>query len=341
MVKWIEAQSKDEDIVISTRFRLARNLDSYKFPHIISQEDSELLTKEIVKVFSDDDDYYDFYNVGSLGEVQKHSFVEDHLISHHLIKSQNISSFLIRDDERITIMINEEDHLRIQGLLPGLSLEEGYDLVSKVDDLLDDRLDYAFDDDYGYKTACPTNVGTGLRASIMVHLPALTATGGLNAFMETMRKIGLTVRGLYGEGTEALGFLYQISNQTTLGQTEEDIIKKLEKVSLQVISRERKTREYIYMKQKEFVENRVFRSFGMLKYSRQMNSREAMLHMSNIKLGIDLDIIKGLRSKEIVKLMIKVQPANLQLLLNKQMLKEERDIERASYIRDYFKSVEG
>ena len=341
-MKWIEETGNDEDIVVSTRLRLARNIGKYKFPDLISADEAEFLTEDILNVMKDkqEEKSYKFYRIRDLNNIEKDVFVEEHLISPNLSKKINDGSFFIREDEKVTIMVNEEDHLRIQVLLSGLNFEDGYLISSNVDDFLDEKLEYAFHEQFGYLTSCPTNVGTGLRASVMVHLPCITMTGHINSIMDGLSKLGLTVRGLYGEGSKVSGHLFQISNQTTLGEKEEDTIKKLKKVVLQIISRERSSRAFMMDNNINNLKDRIFRSLGILKYSRIISSDESMNYLSNIKLGADLNLIDNINSKDILKLMMAIQPANIQKDHGEILTEEERDIRRAEIIRNNLISME-
>lgn len=343
MTKWLEGPAVDLDVVISTRVRVARNIENYKYPSLMTIEESDELTSEILNAIKDSNEEvnYKFNRIRDLNPRERLVFIEEHLISPGLIQNLDKSSFLIRNDERATIMINEEDHIRIQTLFSGLKLKEAWDLCSKIDDNLEQKIDYAYDEKLGFLTSCPTNVGTGLRASVMVHLPCLSMTGHINTIIEALRKVGLTVRGLYGEGSEALGNLYQISNQITLGESEEDIIVKLNKVISQIVARERNTRRYLMETKALELEDKIYRSLGILTHSRLMSSKEAMNHLSNIKLGWELKLIQNVKLKEIVKLMIDIQPANIQKTLEKDMLSSERDNARAGIIRKFIENTEG
>ena len=343
MVKWLEGIGNDEDVVVSTRLRLARNLANYRFPNFMTDDEAEALTDEILNGMKDNvyDVPYKFYRIRDLSDIERSVFVEKHLISPNLAKKLDGGSFLIRNDERATVMINEEDHIRIQVLMPGLNFEEGWEISSKIDDSIEGKVEYAYHEKFGYLTSCPTNVGTGLRASVMVHLPCISMTGHINSIIEGLTKIGLTVRGIYGEGTKASGYLFQISNQTTLGESEEDIIKKLNRVVQEIISRERSTRAYMLDKRNHQMKDMIFRSFGILKYGRIISSAEAMNHLSNVKLGCDLGMIDYIKPKDIIKLMIKIQPASLQKTVNRDLTYEERDMYRAELIRKKIRSLEG
>lgn len=335
MTRWLE-ESTEQDVAISTRVRVARNLNNYVFPLYMNVEDSDELTNDVLQTVKEEfeETNYRFYRISDLSRKERLMFVEEHLISPSLTEKIGKSSFLVRDDEKATIMINEEDHLRIQILLPGLNFEDAWTLCSEIDDKLESKLNFAYDAELGYLTACPTNVGTGLRASVMVHLPCLTMTGNINALIEALRKVGLTVRGMYGEGTKGLGNLYQISNQITLGDTEEEIINKLNRLIHQVVSKERKTREYLKEKKGINLEDAVYRSYGILKNSRLMTSKEAMKHLSNVKLGYDLELIENPKVTDIFKLMVDIKPATIQMNTNKDLSNEERDKIRAEIIRE-------
>ena len=337
MSTWID---EDKDVVISTRLRIARNVDKYKFPHLMSTEESSALTSEIVEAAKNSSPIYELHRMKDITDMDQLVFVEEHLISPSLLETTEKSSFLLRKDKKATIMINEEDHIRIQVLLSGSKMEEGWKLCSEIDDLLEEKIDYAFHDKFGYLTSCPTNVGTGLRASVMVHLPCVAMSGHLNIMMEDLRRLGLTVRGIYGEGTEGLGYLYQISNQTTLGEKEENIIKKLNRVIFQIVNRERDTRQYLMKRNSLKLEDKIFRSLGIIRYSRSISSKEAMLHLSNVKLGCDLGIVEDITSKDIINLMVKIQPASIQRNLEQAMKKEERDENRSIIIRNSLMGLE-
>ncbi len=340
MTKWLETTGIDEDVVVSTRIRVARNLEKYKFPNLIGSEDSESLTQDIQEALRDVGEDYDFYSNRNLNEVERNVFVEKHLISPNLSKKVDKGSFFIRKDEKSTIMINEEDHIRIQVLLPGLNLEEGWNICSEIDDEIEKNIKYAFHEKFGYLTACPTNTGSGLRASVMLHLPALGMIGQINNIMEALRKMGLTVRGLYGEGSKALGNLYQISNQTTIGEKEEDTIKKINKIVYQIVARERNSRKYLLDQSEVELEDKVFRSLGILNYSRVISTLEAMNHLSNVKLGTDMGIIKDIKSKEIINLMLDIQPASIQNIQDKDIDTKQVDILRGETLRRKLKNME-
>lgn len=342
MTKWLDGKTIDEDVVISTRVRVARNISKYRFPSYMTVDESDRLTDDILNSMKEViDDNYRFIRIRDISPRDQMVYIEDHLISPHLIERKDKSSFLIRNDERATIMINEEDHIRIQTLFPGFNLTDAWKLCSDIDDKLSEKLEYAFDDKWGYLTACPTNVGTGMRASVMLHLPCITMAKTMKSLIEGLRAIGLTVRGLYGEGSDTLGHLYQISNQITLGESEEEIIGKLNKVVYQIIQRERKTRKYLKENKLTELENKIYRSYGILSYARIISSKEALGHLSNLRLGWEMGLFSNEEIKDIFNLMIKIQPANIQKEFDRDMDDEDRDIVRANKIRDYINNLEG
>ena len=242
---------------------------------------------------------------------------------------------MLRDDEVISIMVNEEDHFRIQCLLPGLQLEKAWQEASRYDDFLESQVDYAFHEEKGYLTACPTNVGTGLRASVMLYLPALVITQQINRILAAVNQVGLAVRGLYGEGTEITGNLLQISNQITLGQSEEEIWHNLYSVTRQLINQEKNAREHLLNEGREKLADRAGRAFGLLKYSRLIDSNEAMQLISDVRLGVDLGLITNVPVKVLNELLVLTRPGCLQYLKGRTLTAYERDLERAVQIQKY------
>ena len=335
--KWFESVGEEEDVVVSTRIRLARNLEDYRFPEKISIEDADSMMDKIMGVIKGNlKGNYDYFKITDLDRVERKGFIENHIISPTLLRYPNKSGFFLRDDETVNIMVNEEDHIRIQALLPGLNFEKGYAIVDRIDDSLEKDLRYAFDENYGYLTSCPTNLGTGLRASAMVHIPALSMSGHLKGMMQGFSKIGLVVRGIYGEGTEALGYFYQISNQITMGETEKELMDKLKRVVYQVVDKEREVRRFLLEYRYTEMEDRIYRSLGILKNARLLSSREAMSHISNIRMGMDFKIVENIDYRDITQLIILSQPANIQLKFGKGLEKYERDVKRADLVREYF-----
>jgi protein arginine kinase len=275
-----------------------------------------------------------------LQSLDRHILAEKHLISPvHADSNSPLRAVLVNEDGALSAMINEEDHLRIQCMLPGLNLSDSYTRVRDLDNELEKNLDYAFDENWGYLTSCPTNVGTGMRASVMMHLPAIQMTGQVNQILQNISQLGLAVRGLYGEGSEAVGNFFQISNQITLGQTEEDICNYLHTITEQIVEQERVLREKLQKDMKYQLEDKIGRAFGILSNARIISSDEALTLFSAVRLGIDLRILKGISIFALNELMVAVRPGHLQKQAGQDMDTIERDIKRAEVIKEKLKSV--
>lgn len=337
MPKWYEQLAPDSDVVISSRVRLARNLENYPFSGKITEEQAVALVNEVKAITGDltEKDNRRFYacNISTLSEIDKIAMVERHIVSPLLAEKEQTTGLILAEDETVSIMINEEDHVRIQAIVGGMNLEQAYQEADLVDDIAYEKLHFAYDEKYGYLTACPTNAGTGMRASCMVFLPALSSARMIQKLMEEVGKYGVTIRGIYGEGTKSLGNIYQISNQKTLGISESEIIENLKRIVLQVVKQERKRREYMLSVNADEIEDQVFRSYGVLKYARQISSDDAMTLLSQIKFGNDCGLIKFDREFNVHKLMMGVQPGSLQWTLGKNVGSQTRDQSRAEYIR--------
>ncbi|MEW6662207.1 MAG: protein arginine kinase [Bacillota bacterium] len=335
--KWMEGSGPHSDIVISSRIRLARNLADLPFPHM-SEEAQQQAVDAVNKALLESPrepllSQLRLVRLGELGTVDRQILVEKHLISPQHAQSGGHKAVLLNQDETLSIMVNEEDHLRIQCLLPALQLHEAWRLTNELDNALEQHLSYAFSETMGYLTTCPTNVGTGLRASVMVHLPALVMTKQAGRVLSALSQVGLAVRGLYGEGTEAIGNIFQISNQITLGQTEEEIIHNLSAVAKQIIDQERGAREILLRDSRLQLEDRVYRAYGILSNARIISSQEALALMSETRLGIDLKLIKGLDARIFNELLLTIQPAYLQKAAGAQLEAGNRDVKRAALIR--------
>lgn len=336
MAKWINDVGEHADVVISSRVRLARNLEEYPFPFLLSTEGSKEIINRLSDAIQKNDRYkeYNLIELERLDENKKQVMVERHLISPNLVSGNEKSAVLTNQEESLNIMINEEDHIRIQCLRPGLDLVTAYKEASNLDDCIEKSLLYSFDDELGYLTSCPTNVGTGLRASVMMHLPALALTGTIEKIFKAVGQIGFTVRGLYGEGSEAQGNLYQISNQITLGRSEEDIIRTLTNLTLQIIDKEKEARGVLLDQKRVQMEDKVYRSYGIMKNSRIMSSKEALERISDLRLGVGLGLLEDVDNITLNRLMIDIQPAILQTIYQSQLSIYERDINRARLIRE-------
>lgn len=331
--EWMKGKGPMSDVVISTRLRLARNLNKHSFPNNKQQKDLIVIRDKInlalkkvnyklAKLFLED-----------IPLLERKSLVERHLMSLNMAEEGSGKLLAVDKDEMISIMVNEEDHLRLQVLFPGMQLTDGLRLINDLDDQLEKELEYAFSEEWGYLTSCPTNIGTGLRASVMVHLPGLKMTNKLNETLQLITRLGLTVRGLYGEGSESLGNIFQISNQISLGVTEDEIIEKMTEVIGKIIEQERQARKYLFKKQEIPLKDRILRAFGMLKYAYLITTEEALTLLSDVQLGIELGIIKEIDDTILSQLIVLIRPATLQRVIGEELTPQERDIKRAELIR--------
>lgn len=341
MKRWFEDPAMTNDIVISSRIRLARNLYAYPFSPKLSVSDSGKLVKEVregfFSRFGQAENYFDFHEINALEDVERTAFVERHAISPLLAEKDGYTGVIVSKNEQASIMINEEDHIRIQTLAPGKEIEKTFEEANRLDDLFAGCLKYAYNQKYGYITACPTNLGTGLRVSYMVHLPLLESESLIKPLSEEMNRFGFTIRGIYGEGTKALGAIYQISNQKTLGISEEEILLSLENMVSQVTEQEKRLRDQALRKRHSEIEDLVYRAYGILKYARKISSEDAMRYLTNIRFGLCEGIIhyEGEGTANIFEMMIRMQPASLQLEADKTLGTAERDQYRAKYIREH------
>ena len=332
-MNWYLQNGKDSDVVISSRVRLARNIENYAFMPKISEEEANKLLQKIKDITPSIGYGLKFINLNDIDDITKVSLVEKHIISPEFAANKNKwGALLINDEENISIMINEEDHIRMQVFSSGLDLENLKNLAIEIDEKLDNLLHYASHEKYGYLTACPTNVGTGMRASVMVHLPALTMTGNINKILNIVNSFGMNIRGIYGEGTQSQGDIYQISNNQTLGITETDIIKNINTITEKVIQQERMARKYL-AKNSIDLEDRLYRAYGTLMYATKLSSEECKRLLSYVKLGTDLGIIKELTDSKVAKLYLYNNPANLQKYVGKELDGYERDIKRPEVIK--------
>ncbi|MBN1256533.1 MAG: protein arginine kinase [Planctomycetes bacterium] len=339
--EWLKGLGPMSDIVISSRVRLARNLAHHRFPMSASEEEKIEIRRNIQQVIERTKMGKDLSNIDleALSPLDCRFLVERHLISREHEEAQGARSVAMREDETISVMINEEDHLRLQALKSGLQLEAAWHAIDKFDTELSSFLQFAYDDRLGFLTACPTNVGTGLRASVMLHLPALVMTRHIEKAFRAIVKLNLAVRGLYGEGTEAHGDFYQISNQVTIGRGEDDILTDLRGVIDQVVAYEDSARKKLLEEESVKLQDRIWRSHAILANAHIISSEEVMRHLSNIRLGIHLKILKDIETPILNKMFIFSQPAHLQKLEGKELAADERDIVRASLIRRHMKAT--
>ena len=330
--RWYLGVGEQSDIVVSTRIRLARNLNEYPFPNKLNTK-SRTALNNIIKDAVESDNKFDlrFVEMKSLARFEAASMAERHIISPEFASDHDGRALLISKDEDICIMLNEEDHIRIQIMKSGFALDEAYAVADEIDDLLGSKLEYAFDERIGYLTQCPTNLGTGMRASVMLHLPALTMNGQIHKLINTISKLGLTFRGAFGEGTKATGDMYQLSNQITLGISEEFAIKNLKAITLQLCANERAAREEL-LKSID-TEDTIFRAYGTLKWARLLSTKELMDNLSLVRLGSVAGKI-SVPVETLNELMISMQPASINVMAQQKLDEKERDTIRATKVRN-------
>lgn len=338
MAKWYEHPSINEDVVISSRVRLARNLSDVSFQDQMTAKDANELVDNIRKCapLLEEKENQKFYtcNVNKLNELERAAMIEWHVISPLLAEKKQDTGLILSEDESISVMVNEEDHLRIQSVVTGMDINKAFENADRIDDALSEVFKYAFHEKYGYLTTCPTNTGTGLRASYMLFLPMLSMEGKLSQLSDEVSKFNVTIRGIYGEGSKSQGHMYQISNQKTLGSTELDIIRSLDEIVLQIIKQERKRRDYVRSVNELDLADKVYRSYGILKYAKQISGNDAMMLLSQVKLGVDMGILRIKGKSNFHRLMMEIQPASLQKHYGKNIGGGERDHYRAAYINE-------
>lgn len=335
-MNWYMQSGKDSDVAISTRIRFARNINGFKF-NLSNKEDIEKLENKIKDNLFAIGYGLKFFKLKDMDDITKMSLVEKNIVSPEFVLDKNDKgSILINDEENICIMVNEEDHLRIQVFSAGLDLNNTLNLAIELDEKLGQILGYAVSKKYGYLTSCPSNCGTGLRASVMLHIPALKITGNIEKVLRAINNFGIDIRGMYGENSKSGGDIFQISNEQTLGKSEKEIVDNLRVIVEEIIKKEKVARKYLCKSQIE-LEDKIYRSYGILSNCRKITSDETLELLSNIKLGTDLGILKELNDSKVLKLYILTKPANLQKHLGKPLDVQERDIKRAELIKQIIK----
>lgn len=328
-MSWYFENGPESDVVVSTRIRFARNISDHKFNSIATNEDKE----KVLDIFKNNNVVPElkFIRLSDLDELMQNSLVEKHVISRDILNVES-AGILLNADEDVCVMINEEDHVRIQAMNPGLELEKTLKTAEDIDNKIAEKVEYAYSDLYGYLTTCPTNVGTGLRASVMLHLPALRITGRIGRVLDVVNKVNLDVRGVYGEGTEAIGDMYQVSNKVSLGVTNQEIISSVKSIVNKIIEQERNAREYLMTRGIDF-EDRVCRDYGILTSARKLSYDECAKLVSMVKLGVDLGIIKEIDPRKVNEISIATKPATLQKCCKEILGPKERDEKRADIIK--------
>jgi protein arginine kinase len=333
--QWLKGTGEASNIVMSSRIRLARNLDKRPFPNkahkkelysIFSEVEAALKTLPLFKNSR-------IFLMNELDNVDKQFLIERHLMSHEHATNGDGKALSVSPEEMLSIMINEEDHLRIQLMQSGLNLDDSWNLINQIDDNLSEKLAFAYNVHWGYLTACPTNTGTAMRGSVMLHLPALVMTKQINKVLAAISKLNFASRGFYGEGTQASGNFYQISNQVSLGQSERDVIQNINGLIRQIIEQEEQARQALLIQNRPMLEDKIFRSYGVLRHAHIISSQETVELLSMVRLGIDLKILKDMDLETINELFITIQPAHLQKIEGKKLSASERDTQRAHLIR--------
>lgn len=333
MLNWYLQSGNESDVVFSTRIRLARNIKGFSFVNRYTKNDALKIIEIIENIVPSLGYGLKLLRLKDIDDITKLSLVEKHLISPEFAYNKSeTGAIVINDEENICIMINEEDHIRLQVTSAGLELENLLNLAIEIDKKLEQLIPYAYNDKYGFLTSCPTNVGTGLRASVMVHLPALAKTRNIRKVLEVVNNFDMNIRGVYGEGSKSSGDIYQISNKQSLGISEQEAIRNLKIITDKVIEQERLARKILAKNQIE-LEDKVYRAYGILTNSRKLSSEEANILLSDVKLGTDMGIIKELNDLKVRKLEMYTKPANLQKYVGQTLDGYERDVKRAEIVK--------
>ena len=326
---WFKEISKDSDVVISSRIRFARSIKGYNFPHILTTEKK----KEIISLLEDKlkGTDYKVLKMSDIDDLSKLSLIEKHIISKEFL-NETMGAIITNEDNSIVTMVNEEDHLRMQVFEAGFNVDKCYKKLQEFENSIESKIEFSKNDKYGYITACPTNVGSGMRVSVLLHLPALAKVGLLNKLLDQAASIGVSVRGLYGENTSGVGHLYQISNQKTLGMSDKDIISGIKAIITSIIEQERKAREILKKDNIKF-EDDVYRAYGILKNARIISEEEAVKLLLTLRLGITMDIIQDVKLEAVTSLHVDIRSYTLKTILKEDIEGREENIKRAEYIR--------
>lgn len=338
MSKWYEDSANGYDVIVSSKIRLDRNLKDHHFSLKMTQEDSEKLLAEVEdglkNMSADRETPFQTSRLSEFTEVERLALKERRILNGSMVKKKQPMSLMLSEDESASLIVNGDDHIRIQFLGAGNQLKELWRRADELDDYLSEKFDYAFDKKYGYQTSYPTNVGTGLRASLILHLPALSSGNRFRSLIGDMGRFGISIRGLFGEGNENYGCLYEIMNLKTLGQSELSLINVVERVALQLASQEKKVRNMVQESHQLEQKDEIYKAFGVLKYARRLSLRECMIYFSHLRFGISEKLIEVPHDFSLTKLLFGILPANLQKLTNKPLTKAEIEEVRAEYVRN-------
>ena len=332
MNKWYKESGYLDDIVLSTRIRLARNIKNIPFPSKMKDEDAKIVIEKVQKAIDNFNYKLNKIDLATLSQIERQCLLEEHQISTHMLSGSENQAFFLSEDNKVGIMVNEEDHLRIQCIYAGYETDKAFDLINKVDDYLSENIEYAFSDNYGYLTSCLTNLGTGIRISYMIHIPALCLSGLSDKIFSVIGKLGIAVRGIYGEGSKSQGHVFQISNQITLGVDEEEIIKKLKDAVDNIILQERELRNKLFKENRIVIEDKIMRSFAIMKYAKIISSKELLDALSFVRLGISENLIEGINSKLLNTLLIETRPNHIMHSEETELDAHMRDIKRAEVV---------
>lgn len=338
MAKWYLDSGFQDDVVLSTRVRLARNIKGIPFPNRMSADDAEKVISMVSDALSKLNYKFNLIRLSGLTDIERQRLMEEHFISPQMLKDPEHKAVFLSEDESVAIMINEEDHIRMQCIYAGLEGSKAYDLISKIDDFLGETLQYAFHKKYGHLTACPTNVGTGMRMSFMLHLPALCMAHMADNLFAAVGKLGVTVRGMYGEGTKSSGYIFQISNQKTLGKSESELSQNLIDVVNQIITKERELRRRIAKDKGMTLEDNIMRSYGIIRYARKISTDELTGLLSNVRFGVSLGIIDDIEINKLNEIMVITRPAHIMETGTEDGF--TRDVKRAEVIKTVLSSKE-
>lgn len=337
MSNWYLQNGKDSDVVVSSRVRLSRNLNGFNFLNRCTKEEQEKILEKVKEVVPSLGYGLKYVNLDDLDDITKLSLAEKHLLSpEFVVNNKKKKAIIVNDEENICIMINEDDHIKLQVFSSGQELENLLNLATELDEKIGDILEYSYNKNFGFLTASPINIGTGLKASVIVHLPALTLTGNLSKMLRIVNNLGMSVKGVYGEGSQNSGDLYQISNNQTIGITEKEIITNVKNIAEKIIEQERTARKYLCKNEIE-LQDVVYRAYGVLTNAVKINSDESRKLLSEVKMGVDLGILNELDDGQVRKLELYTKPGNLQKYVGKTLDGYEREIKRAEVIKQIIK----
>ena len=337
MANWYLQNGKESDVVVSSRVRLSRNLNGFNFLNRCSKEKQDEILDKVKEIVPSLGYGLKFIKLDDLDDITKLCLVEKNLISSEFaVKNKNEKAIIINEDENICVMLNEDDHIKIQVFGSGLELENIMNLIIELDEKIGDMIEYSYNKKFGYLTASPVNIGTGLKASVIVHLPALTLTGNLAKILRIVNNFGMSIKGVYGESTQNYGDLYQISNNQTIGITEKEIIANVKNITEKIIEQERTARKYLCKNEIE-LRDMVYRAFGVLTYASKLGTEECRKLLSEVKMGVDLGILNEIDDGKVRKLELYTKPGNLQKYVGKTLDGYEREIKRAEIVKQIVK----